>query len=486
VVTSNNLSTLSESKRRLVERWLRGQAAPAREDSHNLIAITRGETLPLSLAEEQIWRRDQASLGLPPFYNESITVHRKGPLDPEVLQQSLWWIIQLHEIWRTTYKSVNGRPLRVIHTSPSLVPMRKADLRTLPPNRRESEALRIAAEGLKCRFDLEAGPLVRFTLVRLEDDYWRLYVAAHQIVLDGVTAYQIFFPELIGVYEALASGKSPSLPAAAVQYADYAFWQRKWIDRNVTTEQLQYWRKQFPNAVDKLAWPRRNTIQLSHSFRGKIHPFVLDPAVGHAVKELSAKHNTTLFATLLAACVALLHRYTRQNEIVIGTVTPAGRDCSEVQRVMGYFLNPVGMRSEVSAQSRFSELMQSTQETLLGALRNDDVPYEEVVEALGPKALSGLNPIFQIAASLEPTVPDVSDGWDLTPMDVESGGTRWPLYFVWENRPVGITGRVQYNPDLFTVAVVKKFVEDFQALLEVVARDPQVRMAELPMFTSGE
>lgn len=462
-----------------------GQAAPGRGDSRDLTPIARTESLPLSMAEEQIWRRAQATLGQPLFYNESITLHRKGLLDPATLQQSLSWIIDRHEIWRTTYESVNGRPVRIIHPPSGFTPMHHADLRGLPEHHRESEALRIAGEALSVPFDLKTGSLVRFILVRLEDDYWRLYVAAHQIVLDGVTAYQIFFPELINLYEALASGKSPSLPEPTIQYADYAFWQRRWIDHNVTTEQLQYWRQQFANEVEQLDWPQRDTAQLSHSFRGKIHPFVLDAAASQAVKELSAQHNSTLFATLLAAFVALLHRYTQQNEIVIGTVTPAGRDGSEVQHVMGYFLNPVGIRSEVSAQSRFSELMQSTQETLLGALHNDDVPYEQVIEALGPKATPGINPLFKVAASLEPAVPDVSDGWDLTPMDVESGGTRWPLYFVWENRPVGITGRVQYNPDLFTAGVVTKLVDDFQTLLEIVAGHPQVRMDELPTFTNA-
>lgn len=488
-LAGSNLAHLSESKRSILQRCFRGELGLARPDSRNIQRRPEGKPLPLSLAEEQIWRRAQASLRFPPFYNESITVHRIGPLNLTILQQSLARFIQRHEIWRTTYDVVDGCPVRVIQPPPQRVHISFSDLSNVPHELREAEVLRLASEELRQPFNLRTGPLVRFTAVRSEDEYYRLFVAAHQIVLDGVSAYNVFFPELVSDYESLssASRKLPSEKESSIQCADFACWQREWAKTGVIADQLQYWVNKFSNGADELDWPSVRKLPAYQPYRGKIHSFLLPVTVAEAGEVISQRFNTTLFATLFSVFATLLHRYTGQRTIVVGTVTPAGRDESEVQHAMGYFLNPVAIRCEFRPGSRFSQVLQSIREAILGALSHDDVPYEAVSEAVEESDAPRLNPLFKVAASLEPKVPNLGAGWDLTPMDVESGGTRWPLYFVWEHRPTGISGRVQYNPDIWTFDTVTCLVQDFRTLLEIVARNPELRLEELPRFeTSSE
>jgi len=202
-------------------------------------------------------------------------------------------------------------------------------------------------------------------------------------------------------------------------------------------------------------------------------------------KALSKRHNVTLFATLFATFTTLLHCYTWQDDLIVGTVAPAGRDGSEVQHLMGYFLNPVAVRANLRNDPTFLELLARTMESIVGALNHDDIPYEEVVKAVVHHPFPGRNPLFTVAASLEPKVPDCGPGWDLTPMDIECGGTRWDLYFVWEDRPQGITGRVQYCTEVFDREIVTKMVADFERLLGMITLAPQMRMSELAQFISA-
>jgi aspartate racemase len=198
------------------------------------------------------------------------------------------------------------------------------------------------------------------------------------------------------------------------------------------------------------------------------------------VKTLSQLQNTTLFATLMAAFMYLLHHYSRQGDIIVGTVVPAGRDQLETQGLMGYFLNPVALRADMSDNPPFSVLLWRIRQLILEALAHDDVPFEEVAKALGSKADPSRTPILQVAAALEPAVPEVGPGRDLTPMDLQSGGTRWDMYFVWEDRPIGITGRVQFNPDHLELPTITRMLRDFVTLLAAVTRAPQIRLSDLP------
>jgi hypothetical protein len=469
---------LSEAKRKLLESYLRGD----HEENNGRGSIPprpQSEPCPLSLAQEQVWLRAQLCADKPPFYNESITVHRSGPLNAHALEKSLAEVLRRNEVWRTTFECQDGRPTQVVHATAAPLPLPLADLCHLPEAQREREALRLAAEELRRAFDLQQGPLVRATLVKLDHERYKLFLAVHQIVLDGVTAYQVFFPQLVSLYNAFSRGQTPAIPDSTIQFADYSYWQRKHSQAMALDQQLEYWREQLAGANTVLAWPNDYPRPAFQTYRGAIYPFSLPGPLSARLKTLAQRLTATLFATLMAAFAALLHAYTCQSDIIIGTVAPTGRDRSETQSLMGYFLNPVAIRADLSNNPPFSALLQQTQETIAAALANADVPFERVATIVGGETDPSRLPLAQIAASLEPPVPDAGPGWDFTPMDAESGGTKWDLYFVWEDRASGISGRVQYNPDLFRSSTVIGMVQDFQDLLGMILCDPDTRASAL-------
>ena len=203
---------------------------------------------PLSLAQQQIWLNAQKT-GVPPFYNESITIHRRGSIDPAVLERSLIEIVRRHEAWRTTFDVLDGEPVQIIHPAPTWFLLPIVDLRALPESERMVEAERLAAKDVQRPFDLRRGPLFRAALVRLGEDDYRLYMAVHQIIIDGVTAYHVLLPELVSLYSAFSEGKPSPLPELPIQCADFACWQRDWLRREVLATQLAYWRRQLAGTL---------------------------------------------------------------------------------------------------------------------------------------------------------------------------------------------------------------------------------------------
>lgn len=478
-------SNLSDAKRKLLDKYLRGDLSHFQETSAPIRRRPVDQPAPLSLAQEQIWLRAQATSRLAPFYNESLTVHRNGPLVLAALERSVAEIIRRHEIWRTTFEFMDGRPRQVVHPAPESISLPLIDLRDTPEDRKELEAASIAAEELRRPFDLSRGPLLRLRLVRLEDEKYRLYLAVHQIILDGVTAYEVFFPELVSLYEAFSTGEPSPLSEPPVQYSDFTTWQRQHFSEEKLAKQAAYWRGRFSGEIPILNWPSGDSVSSPSTYRGNIYPFLLPRELNEQARSISKRHNITLFATLFSSFIALLHCYTGQQDLVVGTVAPAGRDRSEVQRIMGYFLNPVGIRAQLSDDTTFQELLLRTTDSIFAALANDDIAYEDVVRLVISEPSQIRNPLFKVAASLEPKVPDCGPAWDLTPMDVECGGTRWDLYFVWEDRPQGITGRVQYCTEIFSREIVEKLVSDFERILQRVSVSPQVRMSELIRFINA-
>lgn len=469
----NTATELSESKRRLLEQYLKGNLVHEAGDRSAILPVPRDRHAPLSLAQEQLFLRAQATAGMPPLYNESITVYRDGSLDVSALERSLAEIIRRHEAWRTTFEVVDGHLIQVVHPAPETISLPVIDLRGSP------SGLDAITEVVRRPFDLSRAPLYRPFLTRLADEQYRLYLAEHQIIIDGVTAYQVLYPELVSLYNSFSEGRQSSLPELPVQFSDFAHWQRKNLTPKVLDAQLAYWRRQFSGPLPILQWPNDFTRPLSQTFRGQIHSWSYNKPLSDAVAALSQRLNVTLFASLMAAFVTLLYSYTGQEDMIVGTVVPAGRDRSEVQGLMGYFLNPVGIRTQLAGNLSFLDILQQVRKRMLEALANDDVPFEQVAAALHLPPDPSRNPIFQVAASLEPTIPNVGPGWDMTPMDLQNGGSRWDLYFVWDKRDEGIFGRVQYNPDLFAATTVSKMVDDFESLLELVTRNSNTTLSEI-------
>lgn len=470
--------SLSETKKNLLEKYLRGEF-PQALGAPDITRQPRENPPPLSLAQQQVWIRSEMTSCMPPLYNESITIYRTGPLDIAALQRSFIEMIRRHEAWRTTFDMVGVQPVQVIHPVPAEIPLRIVDLSGLPGACRETEALRLANEEARPAFDLKHGPLVRATLATLSDQDHRLFLTMHQIIVDGISVYDIIPSELATLYQAFSTSKPSPLPELRVQFADFALWQRHWLKEGALANQVSFWRKQLAGNLSVLQWPRDRPRPAFQTYWGSIKPFTLPKLLTKTLRELSQREGVSLFATLLAGFATLLYRYTGQDDIIVGTLAPTGRKRSEFQRLLGYFLNPVALRTNLSGNPTFRELLWQSQEVTLGALSNDDVPFEYLVQELRLTPDPSRHPLFQVVISLAPNVPKLPPGWDMTPMDVESGGARWDLYLELNDRPDGIIGRAQYNPDLFDVATIEKMLENLQDLLGTAASNPQQAVFEL-------
>lgn len=472
-------STLSEAKLKLLESYVHGERTP-RYLAGPQISPRRGdEPAPLSLSQEQLLLREKSAPDIPALYNECITLRMSGTLDVRVLERSLAEIIRRHEIWRTSYETRNGRMVQIVHPAPTDFRLPVIDLRGLPTAQQEMEVQHHIGEAVRQRFDLTNGPLLRARLVTLGLSEHRLYLIAHLSIVDGVSVYQVFPSELAALYSGYTSAHSSSLPSPAIQFGDYASWQRQWLEGEELEKQVAYWRKQLAGEVPALRWPTERFQLGNRTFRGAIRPFVLPEPFGKAVKELSRREAVTLFMTLLAAFVALLHCYTQQDDIVVGTLSPAGRKRSEVTKLLGYFLNPVALRFDLTGNPTFRELLRQTRRLTLEAISNDDVPIESLALELRPKHDLSYNPFFNVAISLQPPMPKLDLEWTVTSMDIEGSGSPWDLYIAFIDRPEQMMGRVQYNPDLFECEAVIRMLRHYQRLLESVCASPVKRLSEL-------
>lgn len=470
---------LSEAKQRLLDLQRRGKLTPAARDGFQSKPWTRETPPPLSLAQEQVWCLDRTAGTLAPLYNESITIHRHGPCDVAALERSLAEIISRHEIWRTTFDTVAGRPVQIVHPPPASFGLPVEDLRTLPERDREKKALESATQDATKPFDLEHGPLLRVRLATLDDSLHHLYLTAHQSIVDGITVFDIFPSELATLYESFAAGQPSPLPQLETQYADFACWQRRSVTGGALENQLAYWQKQLAGELPILRWPNEGARPAEQTYRGALHPFKLTEELTESLKDLGRREGSTLFMILLAALMALLHRYTRQEDIMVGTLAPSGRKHIEFQRLLGYFLNPVALRANLSGDPPFSSLLGQMRDVTLGAISNDDVPLQLIAERLQVSADPSRHLFFTVALSVAPDVPQLPPGWSMTYMDVESGGARWDLYLEMNDRAGGMIGRAQYNPDLFTIATITHALEDLRLLLERIVVDPAQRISGL-------
>jgi hypothetical protein len=473
---------VSDAERRRLERYLRSRELPVSVVADT--AITRRTSTgpaPLSFSQEQVLRRSQQNAHKPPLYNECITVHRMGSLNVSALERSLTEIIRRHEIWRTSYDTLDGRPVQIVHAAPNQSSLPVLDLRELPKAAQEAEVLRSVGRLTGSPFDLQRGPLLRFLLIRMDESVHRLFLIAHQSVVDGVSVYRVLPTELAALYEAFSQGNPSPLPEPTIQFADYTEWQRRQFDVREMDGQISYWRERLAGELPVLCWPAGHRRPKTTSYRGLIRPFAFPNHLTVALRSTAQHEGVTLFMTLLSGFVALLHRYTMQADVLVGTLSPAGRKRTEVQELLGYFLNPVALRFDLSSNPRFRELLQQAGEVVSEAVSNDDLPFELLAERLKPGSESGPYPFIDAAISLQPPVPaTVRPGWDVTSMDVGSGGSPWDLYLAFIDRPGGMIGRAQYNPDRFGDRTITRMLRDLEALLGAATSQPHLRLSDLP------
>jgi surfactin family lipopeptide synthetase A len=461
------LSQLSDAKRVLFDRYSKGRVS----SGHKIGRRPQGIPAPLSLVQEQLYFRELQFAGNPPLYNECVTVRMLGALDADVLERSFNEIIRRHELWRTSFETKAGQPVQIVHPHRPMQ-FSRIDLRGLGEAERETEAVRLVSEDVRRPFRLDRDPLLRPTLVRMNDEDHRLFLAVHQIVVDGRSAYQIYPSELAAHYKAFLEGQTSPLPELKIQCADFAWWQREHL-KGEEARQVSYWREQLGSNLPVSGWPTEKPNSTVRSCSGRIHPFAFSPQLSAHVRDMSKRLNGTLFLVLLTGLASVIHRYEKHRygeggDVVLGTLSPSGRKQSEVMDLLGYFLNPVALRLNCGAHTMFGELLHHARGVVSDAISNDDVPIERLARALEGQDGSGPNPFFNIAVSLQPPTSDLGLPWSVTSMDVESGGSPWPLYLAFIDRPEGIIGRAQFNPELFEIGTIKRLLQDLQLLFETI------------------
>src|ERR1700694_4423049 len=458
------LSQLSDAKRVLFDRYSKGRVSSGPKIGRR----PQGVPAPLSLGQEQLYFRELEFAGNPPLYNECVTVRMLGPLDSDVLERSFNEIVRRHEVWRTSFQTKAGQPVQVV---PPHRPLQfsRTDLRRLVEAERETEAVRLVSEDVRRPFRLDGGPLLRPTLARMSDEEHRLFLVVHQIVVDGRSAYQIYPSELAAHYKAFLAGQPSLLPELKIQCADFAWWQRECL-KGEEGRQINYWREQLQGNVPVHDWPMETPNSAPRSYYGRIHPFAFSPQLSTHVRDVSRRLNSTLFLVLLTGLTTVIHRHEKSGDVVLGTLSPSGRKQSEAMDLLGYFLNPVTLRLNCGAHTTFSELLRHARGVVSDAMSNDDVPIESLARALEGQedSGSGPSPFFNVAISLQPPTPDLGLPWSVTSMDVDSGGSPWPLYLAFIDRPEGIMGRVQFNPDRFEIGTIKGALQDLQLFFETI------------------
>ena len=455
-----------------------------------LAPVARTGPLAVSFQQERLWFFDQFEPGSATF-NMSLSLRVAGRLEPVALRHSLETIWRRHESLRTTFGAVDGRPVQVI-APPGELPLALTDLRDLEPAARRSELERCAMEQAQQPFDLAQGPLARARLFRLADTEHVLVVTAHHIVADG-WSFSILLRELIALYPAFVREAPSPLPELAIQYADYADWQRRSMDGAALESSLAYWRRTLAGA-SPLELPTDRPRPARQTFRGAGVPLTLSPEVSGGLQALARREGATVFMTLLAAFKALLARHTGREDVVVGAPV-AGRTRPETETLIGFFLNTVGLRDDLSGDPAFREILARVRSTVLEALANQDAPFEKVVEALRPERDLSRTPLFQVffnflnfPRTLSPQGSELTIS-PLTP-DLRSLALDLPAKFdlslYASDLPHGISLFLLYNADLFEATTAATLMYHLEALLTAVVKAADTPLSALPLVSDAE
>ncbi|HEX5601466.1 MAG TPA: condensation domain-containing protein, partial [Pyrinomonadaceae bacterium] len=458
---------LSAAKRALLEKRLTGQDADAQ-------TIPRREArshAPLSFAQQRLWFLHQ----LEPdsiAYNMPTALRLTGRLNTEALEWGINEIIRRHEILRTTFRLVDNQPVQIIADHLTLeMPVVEV---------RETEVMRLATEEAQRPFDLETGPLVRARLLRLNADEWVLIFTMHHIISDG-WSMGVLVNEMASLYQ-----RQP-LPELAVQYADFSEWQREWLTQGNLERQLNYWKQQLGGELPVLELPTDRVRPPRQSFRGAVRRFSLSEDLSEAIKNLGRQEGATLFMTLLAAFQSLLHRYTNQTDIFVGTGI-ANRNRAELESLIGFFVNTLVLRTDFGGRPTFRELLRRVRDLTLEAYAHQDLPFEKVVEELQPARDLSRNPIFQVSFALQnaPMQELQLPGLALRTQEFETLTTRFDLEcHVWDETG-GLQGFLFYSTDLFDEATVDRLIEHYRNFLQAVVADADRRVSEIEFLTEDE
>ncbi len=480
--SSSGLAGLSAKKRQLLEARLRQEGLKTTPTRQIPCRQVSGHP-PLSFAQQRLWFIDQVEPGNP-AYNITALFRLRGPLRIDLLQRSLDEVIRRHEVLRTTFAKAQGQPVQVI--APHLVvPIQVLDLPVDPTADPMAQVQQLAINAAQRPFDLASGPLLRAMLLRLEASDHVAVLTVHHSVADG-WSLELLIQELVLLYAALSNAEEPQLPDLPIQYADFAVWQRGWLQGEVLERQLAYWQQQLAEAPHVLALPTDRPRPPVQTYQGAQHAFEIPLALREGLHTLSRQENATLFMTLLAIFNVLLYRYSGQSDILVGTPI-ANRSFREIEKLIGFFANTLVLRTRFSPGITFRQLLRQVRETAIGAYAHQDIPFEQLVESLHPERSLSHTPLFQVVFVLnsEPQELAVAD-LTLQPMAIDNGTAKFDICMVFSDGPTGLKGIIEYNTDLFEAASIARMAEHLTILLQALLADPDQPLGYLPLMTEGE
>ncbi|MFW9260821.1 amino acid adenylation domain-containing protein [Nostoc sp. CALU 546] len=491
-LTPELLTELKTQKAEIIN-FLRQITTSASSQIPPIVACERNGNLPLSFGQQRIWFLHQFEPNSS-SNNMPVVVRFTGNLNVAFLEESLREVFRRHEVLRTTFPAVNGKPTQVIATDVSLT-LPIIDLRQVPDQKREAEALLLATKEAHQPFDLANGPILRVLLLRLSDREHLLIWNMHCIVCDGASS-DIFYQDFTTIYKALSAGKASPLTPLPVQYADFTNWQYQWLQGEVLESQVNYWKQKLEGNLPVIELPydhpRPHGVQ---TYRGDRAALLLSKTLNHALTDLSQKWGVTLFMTLLTVFELLLYRYSGQEDLLISFAS-ASRGQVETERLIGFFSNTLVMRGNLAGNPTFRQLLDRVRKDCLEAYTHQDLPFERLIEELRPEQQSrNSSSLFQVKFSLNPPwsngrgmgavqLPDLT----ITSLFgyIYHGKTKYDLTLVLREQDNGLGMVFDYNAEMFDASTIERMLGHFKTLLEGIVANPDLKISELPLLTAGE
>jgi amino acid adenylation domain-containing protein len=444
--------------------------------------VPHDRPLPLSFAQERLWFLDRLQPGNA-AYNLPAALRLHGEVRPALIEAVLREIVRRHASLRTLFAVADGQPVQIVAGGDAALPL--VDLAALPAGGREEEIRRVLAEEVSRPFDLERGPLLRALLLREGPAEHTLIFDTHHIVSDG-WSMGVLVREVTALYGAALTGRPSPLPDLAVQYPDFAVWQREWLSGEVLERQLGYWRERLAGAP-ALDLPIDRPRPAVQGFRGDRVAFQVPPAAAEGLQRLARRSGSTLFMVLLAAFAVWLRRATGQDDLPVGTPI-ANRNRRETEGLIGFFVNTLVLRLDLAADLALTELLGRIRQTALGAYAHQDLPFERLVEALRPERRLSHNPLFQVVLALQNAPAGEIDlpGLTLSPLPFETRTAKFDLGATFVETGGALAGSLEYAADLFDAATVRRFASHLGVLLDALEGGEDRRVSELPLLTPAE
>jgi acyl carrier protein len=456
----------------------RGLAAPP------ITRVERTGDLPLSFAQQRLWFIDQLAQGSV-FYNSPYPLRLKGDLELMALERTLSEIVRRHEVLRSSFPARDGQPVqRIAPPQPTALPV--VDLSGLAGETREREMQRLVDEDAQRPFDLTRGPLLRATLLRLDRTDHVLSFIMHHVVSDG-WSMGVVVREVSALYPAFRAGLPSPLPELPVQYADFAVWQREYLTGEVLESQLSYWRQRLGGRLPVLDLPTDRPRSPIQTYRGAIELQTFSPDLYPKLTRLSRQHGATLFMTALAAFNVLLHRITGKDDVIVGSAV-AGRNRVETEALIGFFVNMLPIRVDLSQSPSFLQILSRTREAALGAFSFQDVPLEKLIEDLQPERYGSRTLLFEVAFGFRSEVDHRLElpGIALEPVQKESSSVRLDLSLWVMERGGALYASWFYNTDLFEAATIRRLADRYATILEHVAEAPETLLGAIEIHSEAE